>query len=364
MDIARGLAALWVFLFHTKELFAQSSPLIYEFAKYGALGVPMFFVISGYVITYSAESTLSKQSAPTKFLRNRFLRIYPTFWISILVVLLIPYIIEIISMFKSGSYVQPESLVSRLSTIEWFYFVTLTKAFLTKGSDIQEQFSSINSVYWSLAIEFQFYLIVYVALYFKKHFRQILFVITCISLLNQIFPMGFNGGFFIHYWQMFACGIVLAYLNKYKLHFKKLVPEHSLNISSLLSIILLVPLIIYINVNESISNFAFALVFTLMLWIITPFEIVLVHLKQKKLTKYILEVFLMLGAMSYSIYLLHAKLYQLPEMFVRQIVEPDNIIYGLLTITLTIILCAPFYYLVETKFMSKNYSKIHNKIIS
>ncbi|WP_157829130.1 acyltransferase family protein [Colwellia sp. 75C3] len=364
MDIVRGLAALWVFFYHSKQIFAQSSPLLYELAKYGHLGVPMFFVISGYVIAYSAESSLSKNASPKDFLKKRFLRIYPTFWASIIVVILMPYAIEFIAMFKSGTYIQPISLLSKMSSIEWLYFVSLTKVFFSNGSNVQEQFNAINSVYWSLAIEFQFYLLVYLALHFKKHFKKILLIVTGASFLNQVLGIELSGGLFIHYWQMFACGLALAYLHKGNIYFQKIVTKHTLIISSLLNIIILISLITYIDFNLTISNFSFAVIFVLMLWIVAPFEDALVQLKRGRITKYFLELFLILGAMSYSVYLLHAKLYQIPEMFVRQIIEPSNIAYGILTIVLTIVLCAPFYYFIERSFMSKNYSKIHKNIIS
>jgi peptidoglycan/LPS O-acetylase OafA/YrhL len=42
-------------------------------ARYGFLGVPIFFIISGYVIAYSAERTAAA------FAIARVSRIYPTF---------------------------------------------------------------------------------------------------------------------------------------------------------------------------------------------------------------------------------------------------------------------------------------------
>ena len=58
LELARGIAALWVFFFHVKNNFQDSAEWIYNIAEYGHYGVPMFFVISGFVITYSAEGTL------------------------------------------------------------------------------------------------------------------------------------------------------------------------------------------------------------------------------------------------------------------------------------------------------------------
>lgn len=114
LELARGIAALWVFFFHLKSYFKESSQWIYNIAEYGHFGVPMFFVISGFVITYSAESTLKANKSPLSFLKKRFLRIYPVFWVSIFVVILLPYLIELISMLKTGelhSSISPSHLV-------------------------------------------------------------------------------------------------------------------------------------------------------------------------------------------------------------------------------------------------------------
>ncbi|NQY86760.1 MAG: acyltransferase [Colwellia sp.] len=289
MDIARGLAALRVFFYHKKQIVEQSPPLLYELAKYGYLGVPMFFVIYGYVIAHSAEASLSN------------------------------------------------------------------------GSDIQEQFNAINPVYWSLAI--QFYLLVYLALHCKKYSITILLIVTAASFLNQVLVSELNGGLFIHYWQMFACGLALAYLHKGSIYFQKIITKRTLIMSSFLNIIILISLLTYISFNSIISNFSFAVVFVLMLWVVSPFKEVLMQIKLGGITKYFLEMFIILGTISYLIYLLHAKPYQIPEMFVRQIIEPNNITYGILTIVLTIILCAPFYYFIERKFMSENHSKTHKNLI-
>ncbi len=49
LDPLRGLAALWVFLFHYHycDTLRQGFPSLCAFFGTGHLGVPMFFVISG-----------------------------------------------------------------------------------------------------------------------------------------------------------------------------------------------------------------------------------------------------------------------------------------------------------------------------
>ncbi len=49
-------------------------PWMAGFAQYGFLGVPIFFIISGFVIAYSAEGRTA-----AGFAIARFSRIYPTF---------------------------------------------------------------------------------------------------------------------------------------------------------------------------------------------------------------------------------------------------------------------------------------------
>ena len=54
-------------------------PYLASYAQYGFLGVPVFFIISGFVIAYSAEGR-----TPVGFAIARFSRIYPTFLFCVL----------------------------------------------------------------------------------------------------------------------------------------------------------------------------------------------------------------------------------------------------------------------------------------
>ena len=80
LDELRFLAALAVALFHfgfrgkTLGFTEMNLPDWISVLKYGYLGVQMFFVISGFVIAYSAEGR-----TPGQFAIARFARIYPMF---------------------------------------------------------------------------------------------------------------------------------------------------------------------------------------------------------------------------------------------------------------------------------------------
>ena len=60
--------------------------------------------------------------------------------------------------------------------------------------------------------------------------------------------------------------------------------------------------------------------------------------------------FFWLGQSSYSLYLIHGKIYQLPEMVVRQLIAPASLLYPLLTMGGTACLCYLFYLAAEKPF--------------
>lgn len=72
LDILRCVAALLVALFH----FTRTLDGVETMFPFGWIGVEIFFVISGYVIAYSAQ-----HGSAMRFLRGRFLRLYPTAWL-------------------------------------------------------------------------------------------------------------------------------------------------------------------------------------------------------------------------------------------------------------------------------------------
>jgi peptidoglycan/LPS O-acetylase OafA/YrhL len=359
LDLARGLACLWVFFFHVQSLFEESSPAIASIASFGHLGVPMFFVISGYVITFAAESSRAAGKAPLIFLKNRFRRIYLTYWASLLVVLLLPYGLELLSSLKSGHYSFPDNLLARYSTGEWVNVLLLTKVFWAHSNDLASEFAAINSVYWTLAIEFQFYLVVFIALCTGKYYRVVIALVTLASLLLMLAPNTLNYGLFLHYWPAFSVGIGLAYLHKNGMELHINSPRNVVVLIVLTAVTLAYTM--YLHPIQIRTQFlGFALIFGTLLWLYSDLERVLQYLKQSNswLAYILLEPWLVLGAMSYSVYLLHLKLLSLPFMFATQLFDTDSVALGLVTIVSTLVLTYPFYYFVERRFLSKRYKAI------
>jgi peptidoglycan/LPS O-acetylase OafA/YrhL len=149
LDSLRGIAALMVCLFHftNDTTFLPTNNFFHVVGQHGWSGVQLFFLISGFVIPYSLyKANYSYQnctfSAP-RFLARRFVRIEIPYFVSILLVLFVGYLYAISPYYKGiGFEIDFENVFLHLFYINSFF----DKPFL-------------SSVYWTLAIEFQFYIV-------------------------------------------------------------------------------------------------------------------------------------------------------------------------------------------------------------
>jgi peptidoglycan/LPS O-acetylase OafA/YrhL len=127
IEALRGFAALGVAWFHLT--LASSSSLLRLSGYEGRLGVPVFFVISGFVIPYSMWRMNYKLSDFWRFLGRRLVRLEPSYLASIVVAI------------SLGSTFTLPQLASHL-----FYLTPLTP------------YQWIVPVYWTLCYEFVFYI--------------------------------------------------------------------------------------------------------------------------------------------------------------------------------------------------------------
>ncbi len=144
LDLLRCVAALAVIGFHFVDrgpragvMPALAPDLAAHLFAYGYLGVHLFFVISGYVILMTAE-----RASPVGFVASRVSRLVPAFWVGASLTVLFALVLGF-------PRYQPD-----------------LAGFLLNLTLVPEQFgaSMIDGVYWSLAVEIQFYLLVLLAL--------------------------------------------------------------------------------------------------------------------------------------------------------------------------------------------------------
>src|SRR5512147_3232958 len=83
LDGLRGLAILLVLAFHTNR--PHSTEVLF---RYGWLGVDLFFVLSGFLITRILISSRESPNYFSSFYVRRILRIWPVYFALLLVVLI------------------------------------------------------------------------------------------------------------------------------------------------------------------------------------------------------------------------------------------------------------------------------------
>ncbi len=177
----------WVALFHFNETTEFQSNWYRHFFKIGYLGVPIFFVISGYCIALSANYTITAR----EFISRRFFKIFPTYWLSLLIVML-AVLFSLLVYGANSVATLPKSLMGVVATL-----TILTSPFSST--------ETVNWVYWSLTVEIFFYAIVAVGLLMKDKFR--FYWIMLISILPFFFSHQTNGLlFFVKYWPAFLLG--------------------------------------------------------------------------------------------------------------------------------------------------------------
>lgn len=205
LDSLRAFAALSVCLFHfvcttTGYITTEWVLSIFSIGKYG---VQLFFVISGFVIPWAMYHAGFTKSFFFKFLAKRLARLEPPYLFSIVIVLTILYLREKL-LGSQNNHIE----VGTIQVI--LHFGYLIPFF--------EGYKWLNQVYWTLAIEFQYYF--FIALLFIPLIRAHMFY--RIIIYSTIIILSFIGNDkFLPYWlPVFLLGIIL-FLFKTKLIINK-----------------------------------------------------------------------------------------------------------------------------------------------
>jgi peptidoglycan/LPS O-acetylase OafA/YrhL len=192
IDSLRGASACAVVLFHFSGLIEFTHEPYRSLTKFGWLGVPVFFVISGCVVAETAQRTPHWRV----FLVRRWWRIYPPYLASLLVV---------VAVAAGRWWWLGHNDVARLPKTAGAMLAALT---LT--TDPVTAVPAINWVYWSLSYEIAFYLVVAATLLVPRWGPTLLVGITALALGQAIAGVSATP-FFLNSWPMFALGASLAF---------------------------------------------------------------------------------------------------------------------------------------------------------
>jgi peptidoglycan/LPS O-acetylase OafA/YrhL len=215
IDAVRGFAALLIAYYHSRQIawiglrdswdLHGSNPGLDGFVGYltapvlfGGLGVPVFFVVSGYVI-HGRQAVTGRQDDSFdvgRFYLRRFVRIYPV----LVFTLLVTWALDMATL----QYVQTDRIADLSLTA---FVVTL----LGMNEIIHPQFGS-NGALWSLAIEIQLYAAYPIGLMIWRRLGPDLavLVVLMISVVSWL-ALERNGlRFFTSYWASWWIGAWIA----------------------------------------------------------------------------------------------------------------------------------------------------------
>jgi peptidoglycan/LPS O-acetylase OafA/YrhL len=263
LDSLRAFAALSVCLYHfvfTTQDFVSNQFILSVFF-YGFAGVITFFVISGFIIPYAMHNSGFEFKNIITFLLKRLLRLEPPYLFSIIIAISILFIRK----YYFGLPNAHQNLTPQQVLLHLGYLIPFFKSY-----------NWLNEVYWTLAIEFQYY--IFIALIFTLLvYKKLLIRIVCyLSILLVSFV---SSDYFLPYWlPIFLLGILtFLFLAKY-------IERNEFNISFSL-------LVIFCLYRYPASYVIFAIIPVLSIIYFQNINIPVLHL---------------IGKFSYSLYLTHS----------------------------------------------------------
>ena len=338
LDGLRGLAAVAVLLHHM------------QIVSIGHFAVMVFFVISGYCITASADSCLLAGTGFREFMARRVRRIYPPY----LLALTFYAFTRAIKAALHG----PNEL--NRPALDWLQNLTLTQWVSDLFHPVQwpaQNRTLFVSAFWSLNYEEQFYLIMGVGLLaairlgFPMNWTILGIGIVGLAW-NWLIPGNWMCGLFIEYWVHFALGSCLYFvLCRYVSSRNRWI---LISLTALLGIacfLQLIPFSVHtIDDKRAMVELSLLCAVTLALFFLRPFSR---RITSSKLWRPIA----MLGTISYSLYLIHQFNLTLTEQVARFVLptrSPQFVII-IVVAALHLALATVFWYWCERPFFRKSH---------
>ena len=274
LDLIRFFAAMSVVLYHyVSRKDSHPFPLLSEVTNYGYLGVPLFFMISGYVIALSANNRTAIQ-----FAVSRFVRLYPALWACAL------FTVLVVTLYTDKHFPLSQILAN----------FTLVNEYMG--------FKDIDGVYWTLKIELKFYACVFLMITFGvfHSYRIWLSIWLAMTIMFTAIKQPFFMGWFIspEYSSFFIAGVACFLIQtRGKNVFNHLILFISLILSSYLAYGQAEQFMDSPSSGEQAMAVVGIWLFYGLLYLLCTGHLAL----QKR------NVYLTLGALTYPLYLIHSK---------------------------------------------------------
>lgn len=348
LDGLRGILVLSVLVFH---VFLVFYPEDLDYFSGGFLAVESFFVLSGYLITKSLLRIQGKNQSVfisyLLFLKSRILRLLPSLLCLISIELLVFYYI----FPEKFNKILSEAIFGTLNVYNWWLIFNYIPYF-EKFNDI-----SYNLHFWSLSIEWQFYilwgLVFLILTKFLERFEINLFitVLTFISIFamfhiyhiyENIDRVYFGSDTRIF---SFLLGSLLA-INEDKFS------KDNLKFGIIGSIALIILILSYFylnNYNDYMYSFGF-------LFVSFVSDILILSIIKSDYLNKSISILSILGKKSYSIYLWHYPIFA----FTYSLFNNPNLEIVVMAVILSLLISNVNYYLIEETFRKLNFEYVAN----
>jgi len=357
----RFIAAFMVVIHHLEQLLSVyghtnywNNPIILSI---GGLGVELFFVLSGFLITYLllTEEKNTKEISIKDFYIRRILRIWPLYYLIVILAFFVfphfkPFLLPVYSEQLAAHYWQALLL-----------FVLFLPNLALSGFGLVVPYASQA---WSVGVEEQFYLIWPILMKYFKNKLVVLLSVVVLYLLIKFIGFRFIKHFLFWnewlellraFWSSFkidcmAIGGIFSYLLFTKHKVLKLLFNRYLFLSAL---VLVLSMIVFSIEVPYITQEVYAILF----------GIIILNLANNRNSGLILEnkIFNYLGKISYGLYMYHV----IAIVFCIQLFRHFgwlhyHIILLFSCLSVTILLASISYKFVEKRFISlkTKYSKV------
>lgn len=359
LNTLRFLAALSVLVFHVedkKRLLALNTHWLDRLTVVGDLGVTLFFVLSGFLITYLllAEKKMAKTVSIRKFYLRRVLRIWPLYY---LVLGLGFFVLPHIGFFQ----ISTSALIDPCNFLQLFLFFFF---FANIGFSMYGNLAYIDQT-WSVAIEEQFYLLWPIILKYVRNILPVLLLIIfafagarafvgSMYLQGELYRKAYS---FLYYLRIdnMAVGAVFGWLlfNKKEEILSLLCNK----ITQIINLLLLLSLCMQGIVIPYIHHLAYAIMFGIVI-ISAANSSAIVTIKSRMLDYF--------GKISYGIYMFHniviVATLKLCAMFLPTASIGFFVASHLVSIGLTLLLAHLSYWYLECFFlkMKTRFAVVHS----
>ena len=359
LDIWRGIACLSVIIYHATYYSPEEADAL-GFDSLAAvligvcgklwLGVAMFFVISGYCIAATADSSQRRSEPLRTYFFRRFRRIYPSFWALLGICVVVVASCE--GLIAPGLFADDNHRIAapwHLSAWQWLGNLTLTETW--RGNVIGDHKSLFMGHAWTLCYEEQFYgvcgLILFIA---PRNFFRGIVVVTIAVLPGALLAHRFKwpGFFFDGYWLAFASGVfVYHHVNYATPRMRRLIEcGFALSVAACCAASFL-----RLPFGAVPQHCSVAFVFALVLILTNRWD------RQIAGSPW-LQPIRNFGLMSYSVYLVHWPITKAISHTMSLAGLRSNTITILVTVpvclAVSLLAALPFYLLIERRFLNSN----------